>query len=194
MVDSPEGRYIITRLRNELSAHFHYHNADHTLDVYHSAEAIARSEQINDDDTRLLLTAALYHDCGYLHSVDNHERASCSIAREVLPQFNYSDIDVEKICKLIMATCLPQQPTTPAENIICDADLDYLGREDFIVTGNKLFAELQELGKVKNVEEWNKMQINFLQNHRYFTATSLENKEPKKQENLRDLQNQNQTP
>jgi HD superfamily phosphodiesterase len=194
MVDSPEGRYILTMLRNDLPTHFHYHNADHTLDVYHSAKTIAESEQLNDEDTRLLLTAALYHDCGYLHSIDNHELASCSIARVALPQFNYSDADIEKICKLIMATCLPQQPNTLTEKIICDADLDYLGREDFIVTGNELFAELQQLGTVKNVEEWNKMQISFLQNHRYFTATSLKNKEPKKQENLRDLQNQNPTP
>jgi hypothetical protein len=52
---------------------------------------------------------------------------------------------------------------------------------------------MQALGTIKNAEEWNKMQINFLQNHHYFTATSLKNREPKKRENLRDLQNKTST-
>jgi uncharacterized membrane-anchored protein YitT (DUF2179 family)/predicted metal-dependent HD superfamily phosphohydrolase len=193
MIDSPEGKYILARLRNELPAQFHYHNIDHTLDVYRSAEAIAKQEKISAEDTKLLLVAALYHDCGYLQQINEHELASCNITREALPQFGYADADIEKICKLIMATQLPQQPTTLSEEIICDADLDYLGRNDFITTGNKLYLEMQALGSIKNAEGWNKMQINFLQSHHYFTATSLKNREPKKQENLRDLQNKTST-
>jgi uncharacterized membrane-anchored protein YitT (DUF2179 family)/predicted metal-dependent HD superfamily phosphohydrolase len=189
MHESPEGKYILTKLQNELPAQFHYHNIDHTLDVYRSAEAIAKQENINPEDTKLLLVAALYHDCGYLQHIHEHELASCNIARGALPQFGYTDADIEKICTLIMATQLPQQPTTLLEQIICDADLDYLGREDFIPTGNKLFKEMQALGAIKTVEEWDKMQINFLQSHHYFTTISLKNRAPKKQENLRDLQN-----
>jgi HD superfamily phosphodiesterase len=193
MIDSPEGKYILARLRDELPAQFHYHNIDHTLDVYRSAEAIAKQETITAEDTKLLLVAALYHDCGYLQQINEHELASCNIAREALPQFGYTDPDIEKICKLIIATQLPQQPATLSEEIICDADLDYLGRNDFTTTGNKLYLEMQALDTIKSIEDWDKMQITFLQSHHYFTATSLKNREPKKQENLRDLQNKTST-
>ena len=33
--------------------------------------------------------------------------------------------------QLILATKVPQKPKNKLEKIICDADLDYLGREDF---------------------------------------------------------------
>ena len=187
MLDSPEGIYILNRLRNELPTQYHYHNANHTLDVYHSAQAIAQQEDISDKDIRLLLAASLYHDSGYLQGTENHEQSSCRIARESLPQFDYTEDDIEEICKLIMATQLPQQPATLLEQIICDADLDYLGRTDFIKTGNKLYQEMLALNSINNVEEWNQLQTKFLQGHQYYTATSLKNRQPKQQENLRTL-------
>jgi predicted metal-dependent HD superfamily phosphohydrolase len=188
MVDSPEGKYILNRLRTELPPQFHYHNADHTLDVYHSAAAIAKQENVSEDDTKLLLVAALYHDCGYLLGNKDHELSSCRITREALPQFGYMMKYIEKICTLIMATQLPQQPANLLQQIICDADLDYLGRNDFATTGNKLYREMLAFGTIRNIEEWDQLQIKFLQNHRYFTASSLKNRQPKQQENLRTLQ------
>ncbi|MET3979604.1 uncharacterized membrane-anchored protein YitT (DUF2179 family) [Mucilaginibacter sp. UYP25] len=189
LVNSPEGKYILDKLRDELPVQIYYHNIDHTLDVYYSAATIAEYENINETDTKLLLVAALYHDCGYLKSVKDHELASCDVARDALPRFGYSADDIAQICTIIMATQLPQQPATLLEQIICDADLDYLGRKDFIPIGNKLFKEMQALGSGADINEWDKTQITFLQSHHYFTATSLKNRSPKKQENLRDLQN-----
>ncbi|WP_454803297.1 YitT family protein [Mucilaginibacter phyllosphaerae] len=189
LVDSPEGKYILDRLRNELPKHFYYHNIDHTIDIYHSAAAIAKQENIDEDHTRLLLVAALYHDSGYLTRIDNHEQASADITRGALPKFGYSAADIEHICELIMATQLPQQPKNKLEEIICDADLDYLGRGDFAAIGDTLFTEMLALGTIHTIDEWDKTQISFLQSHHYFTAASLKNKAPKKAENLRDLQN-----
>ncbi|MFD0792158.1 HD domain-containing protein [Mucilaginibacter litoreus] len=189
MIDSPEGKYILTRLRYELPGHFHYHNIDHTLDVYHSAEAIAIQEYIDGETTRLLLIAALYHDSGYLKQISEHEKASCAIAREALVDFGYTAAEIDAVCSIIMATQLPQQPKTLPEQIICDADLDYLGRTDFITTGNRLFEEMKALGSIGTIDDWNKLQVDFLKTHHYFTKTAVENREPKKQENLRALQN-----
>lgn len=193
MLDSKEGKYILTKLQNELPAQFHYHNADHTLDVYHSAAAIAKQEDVSEEDTKLLLVAALYHDCGYLIGNKDHELSSCKITREALPQFGYNDEDIEKICTLIMATQLPQRPANLLQQIICDADLDYLGRNDFATTGSKLYHEMLAFGTIRNEEEWDQLQTTFLQNHRYFTASSLKNRQPKQEENLRALQHKTTT-
>ena len=85
---------------------------------------------------------------------------------------------------MILATRLPQSPTTLNEKILCDADLDYLGREDFYTTGNKLFQEMLEQGAVENEREWNLVQRTFLVSHRYHTNYSITNRESSKQERL----------
>ena len=92
---------------------------------------------------------------------------------EYLPGVGYSSEEIDIICKLIMATRVPHQPETLLEQIICDADLDYLGRDDFFTTGNKIFRELLEQGNIEDEKAWNELQVKFLTVHRYFTATSI---------------------
>jgi len=176
------------KLQNELPEHFYYHNLNHTLDVYHCAESIAQQENINSKDISLLLVAALYHDAGYLHQIADHETASCNIVRENFVRYGYSPKEIDQICALIMATRVPQTPTSLLEKVICDADLDYLGRDDFFITGNNLYRELTATRQINSKKEWDKIQTLFLQQHKFFTATSFENRQPKQQENLAALQ------
>lgn len=187
MQHEPEGRYILERLQNDLPGHLHYHTVAHTMDVYNRAEDIAKRESVSAEDKRLLLVAALYHDSGYLYQRVGHEQKSCSIAREALPKFGYGPEDIDKICKIIMATKLPQNPQSHLEKIICDADLDYLGRDDFFETGHGLYLEMRTAGVVDDDAEWNRLQESFLKEHRYFTKTTISLRQAKKQENYNTL-------
>ena len=83
-----------------------------------------------------------------------------------------------------MATQIPQKPRNLTEQILCDADLDYLGRDDFFTIGDKLFAELSMYGMINTEEEWNRLQTGFLEKHHYFTVTALKLRKDKKDENL----------
>jgi hypothetical protein len=74
----------------------------------------------------------------------NHEEAGVEIAREILPDYDYTQEQIDHICQLIMKTKLPPKPVYLLEQIICDADLDYLGRVDFIPVSGNLFRELTE--------------------------------------------------
>ena len=71
-----------------------------------------------------------------------------------------------------MATKIPQKPQNLLEEIIADADLDYLGRDDFFIIGDQLFNELKATNVVNQVSDWDQIQIKFLENHRYFTNTA----------------------
>lgn len=184
----PECKLILDKLKNELPAKMYYHTIDHTLDVYTSGETIAKKEGINDSDLKLLLVAAIYHDAGYLVQNKNHEKYSCDIARHYLPQFNYPTEDINRICDIIMATKIPQNPKSLLEKIICDADLDYLGRTDFFTIGDKLYRELLAFGKLKNEEEWNTIQLKFLKRHHYFTSTSIQLRQLQKEKNIKIIQ------
>jgi uncharacterized protein len=173
---------VFGKLEKELPAHLSYHNIDHTIDVVHAAENIAAKEGIVENDKRLLLTAALFHDTGFLLGREGHETASCTIVRRYLPEHNYQPAEIEAICGMIMATRLPQSPKNHLQEILCDADLDYLGRDDFFILSNRLFDELLSEKLINNENDWNTEQTDFMGNHRYFTKTSVKLRQPKKEQ------------
>jgi uncharacterized protein len=187
MLNSPECRYILGILENNLPAHLKYHTVAHTLDVCTQAEFIAAQEGVKGRELELLLVAAAYHDSGYLYQREGHEIRSCDIAGESLQKFNYGGRDIEMINSVIMATKLPQSPESLIGQIICDADLDYLGRDDFFETGEGLYQEMLYYGIVSNEKEWNQLQLSFLESHHFFTETSKRNRNEKKQENINAL-------
>ncbi len=183
----PARDYILKKLSEELSAQLSYHTIDHVTDVYEACEQIAKVEGIPGEELELLLTAALYHDSGYLVQSKDHERISCQIARKHLPAFEYSETQVEMICGMIMATKLPQSPRNRLEEILCDADLDYLGRDDFYRIANRLYKEFYREGIVSSEQEWNKVQLKFLEDHQYFTRTAIKLRKQKKDDHLLEI-------
>jgi hypothetical protein len=104
------------------------------------------------------------------------------MAREILPQYGFNDVHIDMIDKLIMSTQIPQSPTTHLEEIMCDADLDYLGRDDFFEIAHNLFLELKAHGKITSERQWDEIQIPFLNKHNYFTKTNITRRQPKKHE------------
>ncbi|MEX8546127.1 MAG: HD domain-containing protein [Mucilaginibacter sp.] len=181
------GDFIIQKLNNELSPQLFYHCVEHVLDVYAAAEKIGTAENISADDMKLLLTAAWFHDSGFLKGAKNHEEESCRIARETLPGFDYQPNEIEQICGMIMATKIPQSPKNHLEEILADADLDYLGRDDFFTIGNQLFKELVDFGTIKTARQWDELQVGFLESHHYFTKTALQLRQAKKLEHLEQI-------
>ena len=188
MKKMPECELILDKIKNELPVYLHYHTIHHTLDVYECAASIAKEEGINASDLKLLLVAAIYHDAGYLEQNTDHEQRSCEIARHYLPQFHYSKQDIDIICGIIMATKIPQNPQSHLEEILCDADLNYLGRTDFFSIGDKLYNEMLAIGTIKNRDEWNILQVAFLKQHHYFTATAIKLLKSEKEKNLEIVQ------
>ena len=177
-------KFILKKLKKELPKHLSYHSVEHITDVYKSAKAIAKHEKVKGDDLKLLLTAALFHDSGFLQGQKEHEALSCSIAKEYLPGYDYTEEQINKICGMIMATKIPQSPKNLLEEIICDADLDYLGRNDFFIIGDRLFSELRMYGMINDEMDWSRLQVRFLETHHYFTKTSIKLRKEKKDEYL----------
>ena len=178
--------FILNEL-DRLSPTLTYHGKHHTLDVTAVAERLCAVENVSKKDTILVLTAALLHDIGFLRHYSDHEEHGCRIAEEWLPQFNYTEGSIKKICGLIRATKIPQSPQTPLEEILCDADLDYLGRADFYTIGQTLFQEMKTLQLIDTEDNWNAMQIRFLENHYYFTATNQRERAAIQEKHLEEL-------
>lgn len=180
--------HVIDKLQKGLSEKLTYHNVAHTLDVLKQAVVIANKEGVTDPEDMLLLkVSALYHDTGFLYAYQEHEDKSCEVASEELPAFGFTDEQIERVCGMIRATKVPQNPQNHLEQIICDADLDYLGRADFFEIGNNLYKEFLEQGVVKDFKEWNMLQIRFLESHRYFTKSSLKRRQKVKMNYLQAI-------
>jgi len=176
--------YILERLRNELPVARTYHSLEHTLDVYASVVDIAEKEGVTGEGLTLLKIAALYHDAGFTVQDLDHEQAGCDIVRENLPGFGFNAAQIEMVCELILSTKIPQAPRNKLARILCDADLDYLGRADFGSIGSHLFKEMKHYGVLRTERDWNELQVRFLDRHSYFTVTNKRSREPLKQEHL----------
>lgn len=179
---------ILDKLEKELPRFLHYHNVKHTVDVVTEVELIGWAEGCTDEEILLLKTAALFHDAGHTVSYDDHEMHGAMLAKEMLPGYNYTDQQIKRICSIIMATKLPPRPSGLLEEIICDSDLDYLGRSDFIPVSNSLFEELKAQNKMADLNEWNKMQVKFISGHQYFTKTARSLREVNKQLQIERIQ------
>lgn len=181
--------FILEKLEKGLPKNLYYHNLKHTVDVYTQVELIGRSEEVTLEDQLLLQTAALFHDAGHLIDYNTHEEMGVKLAREILPQYQYSERQIQIISELIMVTKLPPKPKNLLEAIMCDADLDYLGRVDFIPVSNNLYKELHEHGRIGTIQEWNEMQIKFIENHQYFTNTARKLRNVNKNSQLENIKN-----
>lgn len=178
---------ILIILKEQLPQNLYYHSLEHVLDVYDKSIHYANLEGVQEPELTLLASAALLHDIGFIKQLHNHEEAGCLISKELLPKYGYTETEISIICELIMATRIPQSPHSKLAKILCDADLDYLGRDDFWSIGNTLFRELLQLNSIKNEEEWNQLQVKFLEKHAYFTQYANESRAEKKALHLNKL-------
>lgn len=174
-------------LNKELPEELYYHNIIHTLDVLNVVNKYIKRIKLDGHQAKLLRIGAVLHDIGFTISRVNHEEKGVDIAKKLMLKHGFSDNDVKVIKGLIMATKVPQSPKTEMEKIICDADLDYLGRRDFYVIGDQLLKELNTSGFVLDADEWYSIQIKFLENHKYHTKFAQKFRQPEKEKRILEL-------
>ncbi len=178
---------VTTLLERMLSPELYFHSLKRTLDVFAQVEIIAREEGLSDEEILILRTAALFHDTGFITAYEGHEEMGVKILREVLPKYRYSPDQVDRIAALVYATRPSAIPSNRLEEILRDADSDYLGRMDYFVEAENLYRELSARGLVGSREQWREWQIAQLRDHRYYTQTSQRLRESTKQAHLQRL-------
>jgi len=174
-------RKALDLLNSKLPKKLYYHNVEHTLDVIKVVSQYIKRENIDNESAYLLRIAALLHDLGFTDTNVDHEEKSAEMAEELMLECGFSKNHIKVVQGLIRATRIPQSPKTDLERIICDSDLDYLGRNDFHEISNRLYKELKAASMVFNKTHWNKAQIKFLEAHKYHTAFAQKNRQPKKE-------------
>ena len=178
-------QYALDYLARGLPPHLTYHSLAHTRDdVAPSAGQIAALAGLDGEDLLLVLTAAFYHDTGYVEQPDDHEEGSARLAAAVLPRFGYQPAQIAAIVEMIYATRLPQTPRTLPAQILADADLNVLGKETYLERSRLLRDEMATSGRTMTDCEWYSFQLEFIRNHRYFTSAARTLLDAQKQVNL----------
>ena len=185
-------KYIRELFRDELPDGIKYHDANHTLHpirgVVAVANSIAVSENISEHDRELLITAAYFHDTGYIREYDKNEPIAARMAGRILNLIGYKPNEIKKVQMMILSTDLEREPKTHVEKILCDADLDHLGREDFF----KLDGRLREGRGARGIDvsddaKWYKGTLKILKKHQYYTESQKNLREKEKQKNIKKL-------
>ena len=186
-------QYIRELFKDELPAGIKYHDAEHTLHptrgVVAVANRIALAENISEHDRELLLAAAYFHDTGYIREYDKNEPIAARMAGRILKLIGYKPAEIKKVQKMILATDLARKPQSLVEKILCDADLDHLGRDDFFKRDGKLRKGRSARGiDVSDEAKWYRGTLDLITNHKYYTASQIKLREEKKQKNIEQLQ------
>ena len=179
--------YVIAMLEKDLSPHLTYHDVNHTREVVAAVEELSDAEHLSVEEHLLVYTAALFHDTGFLNSPDNHEEESCRLASLHLPAYLYTPEQVNEICDIIMATKAGAKPQGKLQEILCDADLYYLGTSSYAERCDKLYSELKYYKQLNNKKQWLHKQFNFLLAHKYYTQTAIQKLNDGKKKNIENV-------
>ncbi|GAB4117409.1 MAG: hypothetical protein Fur005_24560 [Roseiflexaceae bacterium] len=165
--------YALDRLGSELAPRLSYHNLWHTEhDVLPATQRLAQLSNLSEPETQLLLVAAAFHDIGWIDTAVEHERRGVEVIRAILPDFGFAEQEIERVAGMIMAIRIPQSPHNLHEAILADADLDVLGRDDFLMRNQALRQELAAAGANSSDQEWLLAQQRFLTQHQYHTVVA----------------------
>lgn len=176
--------FIMHKLERELPDNLFFHNLKHTKDVYTQAELLGRAENISPDEMLLLRSAALLHDIGFISAYHDHELKSVEFAREILPKFKYTPDQCEAITSLILCTRSRFNPRNKVEELLIDANLDYLGRVDYIAMSVNLYRELRMFNGARTEVEWFNDQIKLVEEHQFYSQTARRLREVKKEDQI----------
>ena len=174
-------KYVLNKLKADLPEHLTYHGIDHTMDVLNVCEQYIRRLKLGEEERFLLRIGAVVHDMGFLKGSANHEEVGAGMASELMLEHGMKVAQIEEVRGLVLSTKIPQTPKNELQKIICDADLDYLGRDDYPEISQRLYKEFKFMKVIQTDEDWKNLQINFLKAHFFHTPFAIANRAPKKQ-------------
>lgn len=169
-----------------------YHNLQHTQEVVEWVSQIAGHYRLDSKSLFIIQAAGWFHDLGYLEDPNNPEKRGSRIAEKLLSEIQIDADLMKSIKSCILSTRIPQQPKTFMEQVVCDANMFYLGLEDFDQRSKLIRKELILItGKKISKEEWKQRNIELLQNHRFKTDYAKQTLTSQQKKNLEQLLNGN---
>ena len=162
--------YVEALIRERKPEWVKYHGFHHAKSVVEACRVIGAASHLGEEDLEVVVLAAWFHDVGYVEGIDRHEERSVDMAIAFLKENGYPEEKIAQLSGCVLATQIPQRPKNLLEEVLCDADIAHLAREDFLELSELVRQEIEHRMSIKlTEEEWLTMNIDFVAGHRYFT-------------------------
>ena len=182
-------KHVYHLMTRELSPGLAYHGIHHTRDqVVPAVQQLCKTMTVDPGQERLIVTAALLHDIGFIKQYQDNEEIGAELAAAILPDFGYNGADIDTIGTCILATSIPQRATNTGEQILCDADMVTLGQDIFLETSMMLRREIATFLQPITLRTWIRLQYDFLCSHRYYTSAAQKLLNSGKEQNKAELE------
>jgi predicted metal-dependent HD superfamily phosphohydrolase len=148
--------YVTTLFEEKLPRQLVYHSLKHTAVVVKEAKNLGEASHLSEADQEALVLAAWFHDTGYTEVYDGHEYRSMELAGQWLNEQGYPADRIRLIQDAIRATHRDEAAETELQQLLVDADMSGMGREEFFANAELLRAEWESvLGKCySNTEQF----------------------------------------
>lgn len=176
-------RYILLQFEKYENPSLTYHNLKNTVDLYTITELFARSENIDEKNMLILLTAALFKNTGYLISYENHLEETLKLAKEILPRFNYVKTQIDQVCGLLSKIENSLPANSIEEKAFEDAVYSYVGRVDFEDVITDMYNEAKSFGEM-DFKSWKASQLRILKDYDFHTRAASALREVPKQKQI----------
>lgn len=178
---------VFELVNSNKSLNLHFHKNEFIEKVSHQVELLGRSENIQDDELLLLLTAGQLIYSGLSESYENFENKSVEIAREILPEYGFEEAQINRICNLILASKMPSNPQNILESILIDAKMEFIGRSDYITQVKLLYLEQKNTLKDFSKDKFMKGQVEMLSGFEFYTTAARRLREIQAEDQINNL-------
>jgi adenylate cyclase len=160
---------IIKMFDDEAPPDLYFHNSSMVKSI--QTELLSTAESISEEEFVNLKLASLFLFTGYISDYEKPMEASFQLVEEILPKYAFEQFNIDEIKKLISNSFENKQESL-SDNILHDAEYDYLGRVDFKKLSEKLLREELAYGKTHDSDEWLDEQRKLLIEHEFITNTA----------------------
>lgn len=162
--------YVVSFLSANLPQELLFHNINHTYEVVEAVKEIGSKCGLSEEEKCIAEAAAWFHDCGYASTYIGHENESIKLAKNFLENFGCKKEFIDAVLSCIESTKYPSKPSTAAEKVVCDANLQHLAKTNYSTYEKALRKEFEIFLKLSyDDSEWIEINRSFMSSHQYHT-------------------------
>eukprot|EP00003_Mantamonas_plastica_P004129 TRINITY_DN13248_c0_g1_i2.p1 TRINITY_DN13248_c0_g1~~TRINITY_DN13248_c0_g1_i2.p1 ORF type:complete len:851 (+),score=185.57 TRINITY_DN13248_c0_g1_i2:57-2555(+) len=164
VADFPAAKEHALNLYNDIK--LPYHNRDTMEQLLERSQVLTVCEGLSFNETCLMELALLFSAVSISEGYFRPEFRSCTVARNILPQFGCGESHVNIVCNAIRSTIHPQNPLNKLEGVLCDTLNSYMQSRSFFAELNWMLDELRTTSTKADLALKNTMtHLQFYQSH-----------------------------
>lgn len=164
--------FFLEKMEVELPESLSFHNHKYCIELLTQCELLLSSEKLSEEDRLIVRTSALFDCLSYSKGYQERKNYTYQLSRELLPKYQYTEKQTEKINHLLGMPLFPPAARTMPEKILSDARLAFLGKDSFCDSAGNLYKELKFYDQISSRNEFDLNLSGLLSTFEFYTLTA----------------------